>query len=437
MATEESPIREPELDFIAVQNVSDLGLLQSLKRNLHDWLFPAKQPPLHLTSRPLTRRELANPVDTVNLVSVQDSNDESLWGRLTSDLRGMFSPAKQPALNLTSRPLTPREMATADDTVNLLAVQISNDEGLIERLVSDIRDTLFPRKLPPLALTSKPVRTKEIWGAYNYKRSGAALSLAVHILVLGAVITLSVVSFGHRKTAPVLNQEHVELILPPDVVEPVSAKKNDTLAGGGGGGDHDKLQAPKGKLPKFAMEQITPPMMVVRNLNPKLAVEPTVVIPPEVKLPLAANMPNLGDPLSKIPSGPPSNGTGTGGGIGSGHGGGVGSGEGPGVGPGRGGGFGGGVFKVGGGVSAPKVLFSPDPDYSEEARKAKYQGVCVLWLIVGPDGHPREIKVARTLGMGLDQKAVEAVRQWKFEPAMKDGQPVAVQINVEVNFRLY
>jgi periplasmic protein TonB len=148
-------------------------------------------------------------------------------------------------------------------------------------------------------------------------------------------------------------------------------------------------------------------------------------------------LPNLGDPMSRIPSGPPSNGTGSGGGIGAGSGGGVGTGEGPGVGPGRGGGFGGGVFSVGGGVSAPKGIYTPDPEYSEEARKAKYQGVCVLWLIVDPNGHPRDIKVARSLGMGLDQKAIEAVRNWKFEPAKKDGQPVAVQINVEVNFRLY
>ena len=80
---------------------------------------------------------------------------------------------------------------------------------------------------------------------------------------------------------------------------------------------------------------------------------------------------------------------------------------------------------------------SPDPDYSEEARKAKYQGTVVLWLVVGPDGHPRDMKVTRSLGMGLDQKALEAVRQWKFEPAMMGGKPVAVQISVEVNFRLY
>jgi TonB family protein len=95
------------------------------------------------------------------------------------------------------------------------------------------------------------------------------------------------------------------------------------------------------------------------------------------------------------------------------------------------------VFRVGGGVSAPRGLFTPDPEYSEEARKAKYQGTVILWLIVDPNGKPRDIKVARSLGMGLDEKAIEAVKSWKFDPARKDGAPVAVQINVEVNFRLY
>jgi TonB family protein len=164
--------------------------------------------------------------------------------------------------------------------------------------------------------------------------------------------------------------------------------------------------------------------------------EPTVVIPPQVHI-QQPNMPNLGDPLSHMPASLPSNGTGYGGGIGEGNGGGVGPGSGPGFGPGHGGGTGGGAFRVGGGVSAPKVVFSPDPEYSEEARKAKYQGTCVLWLVVGPDGKPRDIKVQRTLGLGLDEKAIEAVKTWRFEPALKDGKPVAVQINVEVSFRLY
>ena len=174
------------------------------------------------------------------------------------------------------------------------------------------------------------------------------------------------------------------------------------------------------------------PMAVKRNPDPKLEVPPTIVAPTLPQPSLA----ELGDPLSHLPS-VPSNGTGAGGGIGTGSGGGVGSGEGPGFGPGRGGGTGGGVYKVGGGVSGPKLIYQPDPEYSEEARKAKFQGTCVLWVVVGPDGKARDIRVARTLGLGLDEKAIEAVKTWRFEPAMKDNKPVAVQINVEVSFRLY
>ena len=223
--------------------------------------------------------------------------------------------------------------------------------------------------------------------------------------------------------------------VPTDNIPTLQPAKTQS-GGGGGGGDRDKFQAPKGKLPKFDMQPLTPPAMVVRNDHPKLVAEPAVAVPPQVKI-AVNNLPNLGDPMSHLPSGPPSNGTGSGGGIGSGSGGGVGVGTGPGVGEGRGGGTGGGIFRVGGGVSAPRGVYTPDPEYSEEARKAKYQGTCVLWLIVGPDGKPRDIRVARNLGMGLDEKAIEAVKNWRFEPAMKDGKPVAVQINVEVSFRLY
>jgi protein TonB len=304
-------------------------------------------------------------------------------------------------------------------------------------LASNLRDVLFPEKLPPLVLTSKPVRVRDIWGESAHNKKTFAGSLLAHAAILMAVVGLSLT--GASVVQQVIKDEDPISLIAPDVgvYMPVSTKANDTIGGGGGGGDRDKIEAPKGKLPEPAMEQFTPPAMVLRNDNPKLVVKPSVVLPPEVKIATAANLPNLGDPMAKIPSGPPANGTGSGGGIGSGKGGGVGTGEGPGVGAGRGGGFGGGIFKVGGGVSAPVGLYMPDPEYTEEARKAKYQGTVVLWLIVDQSGRPRDIKVARALGMGLDQKAVEAVRQWKFDPAKKDGQPVAVMINVEVNFRLY
>src|SRR5579863_834153 len=320
-----------------------------------------------------------------------------------------------------------------DDELHLLP-RTSMNESLWSSLTSNVRAALFPEKLPPLQLTSRPVKVREIWGEYNYKRQSAGVSLVVHIAMVAALIAVSIM--GARVVKKELPRQSVTLIAPDLTPQlPMTKPSPKSAAGGGGGGDHDKLQAPKGRAPKTAMEQITPPAMVIRNDHPKLTAEPTVVIPPQIKL--ASNMPNLGNPMAAVPSAPPSNGTGGGGGIGSGNGGGVGSGTGPGVGPGRGGGIGGGVFRVGGGVSPPRALDTPDPEYSEEARKAKYQGVCVLWLIVGPDGKPRDIKIARSLGMGLDQKAIEAVRNWKFEPALKDGKPVAVQINVEVNFRLY
>jgi protein TonB len=253
-----------------------------------------------------------------------------------------------------------------------------------------------------------------------------AASFAMHAAVAALMLTSGLWLAEHGKQIVVGQVVDISPYVLPESV--------DVSHGGGGGGDRDKLAEPKGKLPKFAKEQITPPAIVVRNENPKLPVDPTVVVPQSMKLPQMAL--NMGDPMSGV-SGPLSNGTGSGGGIGSGEGGGVGVGRGPGVGPGWGGGIGGGLYRVGGGVSAPRALFAPDPEYSEEARKAKYQGTVVLWVVVGADGKAHDVKVQRSLGMGLDQKALEAVRKWKFEPAVKDGRPVAVQINVEVSFRLY
>lgn len=95
------------------------------------------------------------------------------------------------------------------------------------------------------------------------------------------------------------------------------------------------------------------------------------------------------------------------------------------------------IERVGGKVSAPKVLYDPDPAYSDVARRAGYQATVVLWLVAGMDGRAHRIRVQHGAGMGLDQEAIEAVKLWRFQPATKDGQPVPVMINVEVNFRLY
>jgi bla regulator protein blaR1 len=95
------------------------------------------------------------------------------------------------------------------------------------------------------------------------------------------------------------------------------------------------------------------------------------------------------------------------------------------------------IYHVGGDVSAPKLVFAPDPVFSEEAKRAKYQGVCVLSTVVDAVGNSQRVHVVRHLGKGLDEKAVEAVQKYKFEPAMRFGKPVAVEVNIEVNFRVY
>ncbi len=276
-----------------------------------------------------------------------------------------------------------------------------------------------------------PALFGEGYGFYAIRPSTFVLSFLVHTLAIILLLTSGTYIVQHRRQ---IKQQVIALVTDSDLSPYVLPPAATRAGGGGGGDDRDKLAASKGVLPKFSREQFAPPMVVIRNENPKLTAEPTVVVPPELQLAQQAGP--LGDPLSAV-LGPPSSGTGSGGGIGSGSGGGVGSGRGPGVGPGWGGGMGGGVYKVGGGVSAPRAIYTPDPEFSEEARKTKYQGTVVLWLIVGPDGRTHNIRVHRTLGMGLDEKAVEAIRLWKFEPARKDGVPVAVHINVEVNFRLY
>jgi len=87
-------------------------------------------------------------------------------------------------------------------------------------------------------------------------------------------------------------------------------------------------------------------------------------------------------------------------------------------------------------ATPPRALSAPSPEYSSKARNAHYQGVCALSVIVGTDGRTSDVKVLTSLGMGLDEEAIKAVKRWKFKPAMQDGKPVPVQIAVEVSFHL-
>jgi periplasmic protein TonB len=295
-------------------------------------------------------------------------------------------------------------------------------------LWESIRDVFFPVKLPPLELTSTPIPVPDRM-AVKANPWAVGISSTLNIAVLLLFIWLGIRAIRNYVNPPT-QATNIDL---SDYKGPKAAKQ---AGGGGGGGDKSIIEANKGKLPDRAKLDVTPPQPQTIE-KPKLPDPPTINVQKNIQLPDNANMPMIG--MSNSPNVVmPSAGSGSGAGMGSGSNGGLGSGNGNGYGPGSGGNAGGGVYQVGGGISAPTVLHSVEAEFSDEARRAKYQGVCMVSLIVDAQGNPQDIHVARALGMGLDEKAIEAIRQYKFKPAMKDGKTaVPVMITIEVDFRLY
>ncbi len=339
----------------------------------------------------------------------------TIWQSLTENLRERFFPTRLPPLHLESTPVA--------------VVDPFHSDPIWVGIRDDFRDVFFPKKLPPLQLESHEIAVIDPL-AQPRDRKSSLISAGIHLAVLSGILVLA---FWHPKR-PVV----AEIVRPPNFnITPFMpfSQSQQAMGGGGGGGDRDIVMAAKGKLPKIAKTQFVPPDEIIRNPKPKLVVEPTVVMPDNIKLP-DNNMPNLGDP-STVVRGPASNGTGSNGGIGSGKSGGVGSGSGAGVGPGEGGGYGGGLYRVGGGVTPPVAIYMPQAEFSDRARMAKYQGQCVVEVVVDTNGRTRDPRVVQHLGMGLDEKAIEAVKQYRFKPAMLNGRPVAVDINVIVDFHIY
>lgn len=271
----------------------------------------------------------------------------------------------------------------------------------------------------------------DIFQDYRQQAGSWVNSLLVHGLVLAA-ITIPFIVFRQPVKAANKKEVFVDIspYIPPDLPGP-----DKKTGGGGGGGDRSRLPASKGALPKFSKVPLAPPQAKIEIPHPQIPVQPNLLGDPRLTPPTTAKLSIFGDPTGVV--GPPSNGPGTGGGIGTGNGQGVGSGNGGGFGPGEGGGFGGGAYSVGGGVSAPSCYYQPEPPYSEEARKAKYQGVVVLLAVVQPNGAISSAQVLKPLGMGLDEKAVETVKTWKCHPGEKNGAAVPVRVTVEVTFRLF
>ena len=297
-------------------------------------------------------------------------------------------------------------------------------------LYESIHDVFFPPKLPPLVLTSTPIPVPDRMAV---KANPVAIGISTSVNV---AIVLVLLFFVGKKIIETVHKPLVATNVDISDFDLKAPKMANAAGGGGGGGSHEIVDPIKGKLPPRMKDPITPPMVPVLD-KPKLAMAAAIDVQKDITLPDNPNLPNIGVKNSANVT-LASNGQGGGAGMGSGYGGGLGSGTGNGYGPGTGGNTGGGVYRVGGGVSAPVPIFTPEAEFSDEARRAKYQGVCLVSLIVDAQGNPQNVHVVRPLGMGLDEKALEAVRKYKFKPAMKDGRtPVPVLMSIEVNFRLY
>jgi protein TonB len=317
-----------------------------------------------------------------------------------------------PPTNQVDPDLAAPARQTGDNAVRLSGE--IKEQGIFASLISSVRDAFFAPKLPPLVLQSKPIAVPDRMAT---KRSPASTAFAIgaHVVII-LLIALFIASQVKVMTSQ--KKDMTAITVPPPPIAP----KLEQI--GGGGGQHDLAPVSKGRLPDIAQKQLIPPK-APPTVAPKLAIVPTVVVQKDLNL-ANNDMPNLGMPNSSLKGISLGNGSGTG----------IGSGNGSGIGPGSGGNIGGGVMHIGGGVSKPVVLYQVEPEFSEEARKAKFSGNVEVYLWVDTDGKPSHIKVVRGVGMGLDQKAMDAVRQYRFKPAMKDGKPVQVDLYVDVNFQI-
>jgi TonB family protein len=260
-------------------------------------------------------------------------------------------------------------------------------------------------------------------------RSSTVVSVSLHIVLIAAVLWLA--SVVHTPVVDSMTTvAPIQFTLydppPPPVVPVVKVQ-----GGGGGGGAHQLVAPTQGSLPKLVERAPVIPLEPPKINTPKLLIQPAT----SVQLPQDNPMPKLGAPHSQQVA-MTSQGPGGDKGFGAGLFGGIGSGHGTGQGPGSDRGYGGGVMSVGGGVSAPEVIHSVQPQFTAEARSQNLQGVVAVQLIVDSQGFPQAVRIVRPLGLGLDEQAIAAVKQYRFRPATYEGHSVSVQMVIDVDFRL-
>ena len=253
--------------------------------------------------------------------------------------------------------------------------------------------------------------------SFGRRGSSTLLSLAIHAGVVAFLFLL-----GSYTVQPRVRLISEQRMIP--LLDPLTSLGR---TGSGGGGNRSLTPASQGRLPPF--REFKAPLPVATSVKPALLMEPAPSRIAEVHI--DTNLPQFGDPHG-VP-GPPSSGRGGRGGIGDGDGPGVGYKGGPGYGDGE---PGPGAGSSGGRITPPLLVWKVDPDYSDPARAAKVQGLVLLRVEIDGSGHIRNVHVDRGLGLGLDERAVDAVRRWRFLPGTRNGKAVATSALVEVHFRL-
>ncbi len=284
--------------------------------------------------------------------------------------------------------------------------------GLVERVLARTHVPSSGHGAPGSVVVPMFGTVDRVKGGRSLGSTGFAMLAHIAALLLLAVLVRS----GVRLTAPV-KVAMLDVTVPPQALPKAHVM-------GGGGGQRGPTPVTKGTPPKAADLQIVPPK-APPMVAPKIAMEPTIEVQKDVKM--TSSLPQIGVANSPIVGMSMGNGRGTG----------LGSGNGAGLGAGSGGNTGGGPRTIGGGVSAPVLLYSVEPEFSEEARKAKTAGNVLVNIWVDAQGVPIRARVLKGVGMGLDEKAVAAVKQYRFKPAMENGKPVMVEMNVEVTFQIF
>ena len=340
---------------------------------------------------------------------------------------------------------------TADAEALVASGVVSSLDGQFVDAEEAVRAVQLLKGLTPALAVERPIFRPL---RNTSRRSSGPLTASgfLHATAFGLVLlTFGIPSATHVEQQPTPSPRLVFLVKPGP-------------GGGGGGGGLRQPDPPRRALLKGShplkspvpIERVVrkpvpdppappkpaPPPPEVKPVERPIELPPPVAkpdpVPPVVAPVLSAPADNRdrGGVIEAPPSTSESQGTGKGGGAGSGSGTGNGEGTGPGIGPGSGGGTGGGPYRPGSGIAAPELIHEVKPDYTEEARRRSLAGDVVLEIVVRSDGRVGSVRVVQGLGAGLDQRAVDAVRQWRFSPARRLGTPVDVIVEVAVEFRL-